>query len=170
MRALAPGDLEESTLAAALGRLCGASSSRTGIDVSFHEVGPATTLATPVEVALLRIPQSALGNTAQHSQATRADVTLTVMDTAVTLVVVDDGIGFDTRAPVAPVVATPVADRAGGLGLRSMTSRAAELGGVLTVESHPGRGTAVSVLFERSVATAPPAAAPPAPEAAGELS
>ena len=154
VRALAPGDLQESTLAGALQRLCETTAARTGLTVSFNRVGPATPLATPLEVALLRIAQSALGNTTQHSQATRADVTLTVMDTAVTLDVVDDGIGFDTSAPVP---ATPATSGSGGFGLRSMTSRAAELGAVLTVESQPGRGTAISVLFDRSAAAAPPA-------------
>lgn len=76
------------------------------------------------------------------------------MDAAVTLDVVDDGIGFDTSAPVP---ATPAISGSGGFGLRSMTSRAAELGAIFTVESQPGRGTAVSVLFDRSAAAAPPA-------------
>ena len=161
VRALAPGHLQESTLAGALQRLCETASSRTGIRVSFHEVGPATPLTTPVEVALLRIAQSALGNTTQHSRATRADVTLTVMDEAVTLDVVDDGIGFDTSKPVPtnPVSSGPRAP--GGFGLRSMMSRAAELGGILTVESTPGHGAAVSVLFDRSGASAAANGQPP---------
>ncbi|MDQ6948791.1 MAG: ATP-binding protein, partial [Actinomycetota bacterium] len=124
---------------------------------------PATPLPTPVEVALLRIAQAALGNTTQHAKATRADVTLTVMDEAVTLDVVDDGIGFATRAQ-APV--TEAGTGSGGFGLRSMTSRAAELGGVLTVESQPGRGTAISVPFDRFAATSPPSSAHEGP---GEL-
>lgn len=98
VRALAPADLEESTLAAALERVCDTASARTGMEVTFHLVGQAPDLATPVEVALLRIAQGALGNTAQHSGATRADVTLTCMDAEVTLDVVDDGRGFDPRA------------------------------------------------------------------------
>lgn len=160
VRALSPRDLEESTLAAALQRLCETTRARTGIEVTFHEVGPATTLPTPVEVALLRIAQAALGNTTQHSHATRADVTLTSMDTAVSLDVVDDGVGFDPDAPIADHARNhpaehleddPVGDPGrGGFGLRSMRSRAAELGAVLTVESQPGRGTAVSVHLEHA--------------------
>lgn len=150
VRALSPGDLAGSTLSAALQRLCESASARTGMAVVFHREGPATTLATGVEVALLRIAQAALGNTEQHSGATRADVTLTVMDAAVTLDVVDDGAGFDPAAP---------APGQGGFGLRSMRSRADEMGGSLSVESHPGRGTAVSVHLDRARAelTAEPA-------------
>ena len=80
-------------MTAALKRLCDTATTRTGIQVSFHEVGQAPQLATPVEVALLRIAQGALGNVVQHAKAGRADVTLTGMDTAVTLDVVDNGTG-----------------------------------------------------------------------------
>lgn len=152
VRALAPGDLQESTLPGALRRLCQTTTSRAGIPVSFHEVGPATPMATPVEVALLRIAQAALGNITQHAEAARADVTLTVMDAAVTLDIVDDGIGFAIPAEPPGSVTEP-GTKLGGFGLRSMTSRAAELGGVLTVESEPGRGTAISVQFDRSAVT-----------------
>ncbi len=96
-----------------------------------------------MEAALLRIAQSALGNTTQHAQATRARVTLTGMDTAVSLDVVDDGVGFE----LADVLdAGPGSD--GGFGLISMRSRAAELGGTMSVESEPGQGTAVAVSVE----------------------
>ncbi|GAA5028085.1 sensor histidine kinase [Terrabacter aeriphilus] len=160
VRALAPVDLEESTLTAALRRLCETTTTRAGIPVSFHEQGPGVALGTPAEVALLRIAQAALGNTTQHAQATRADVTFTVMDAAVTLDVVDDGIGFNTRATSAGAD-DETGTRSGGFGLRSMASRAAELGGVLTVESQRGCGTAVSVRFDRAGSTSPP----PAPAA-----
>ena len=145
VRALAPPDLEGASLAAALERLCTSATARAGIPVTFHEVGSLPALPTPVEVALLRIAQGSLGNVTAHAHATRAQVTLTGMDTAVTLDVVDDGIGFD---PDAPVPTTPTSPGQGGFGLRSMRSRAADLGGVLSVESRPGRGAAVSVVFE----------------------
>lgn len=146
VQALAPGALEESTLTAALERLCETTSARTGIRVLFHAVGHSVSLATPFEVALLRIAQAALANTTQHAHATRADVTLTGMETAVTLDIVDDGIGF---APQALIEAGSEPGH-GGFGLRSMKSRAAQLNGVLTVESQPGGGTAVSVSFDQA--------------------
>lgn len=141
VRALSPGDLDGSTLPAALRRLCQSAAARTGIGVVFHHEGPVTALGGATEVALLRIAQGALGNAEQHSGATRVAVTLTVMDTAVTLDVVDDGTGFDPRTP-------PRGQ--GGFGLGSMRSRAADLGGFLTVESRPGAGTAVSAHLDRT--------------------
>ena len=148
VRALAPADLDASSLATALKRLCDTTTERSGIEVRFHEVGRGPQLATPVEVALLRIAQGALANVVQHARATRADVTLTGMDAAVTLDIVDDGIGFDADAPpTSPSHAGEGSADQGGFGLHSMMSRATDLGGMLSVESHPGRGTAVSVQF-----------------------
>ncbi|MGB8384877.1 MAG: ATP-binding protein, partial [Dermatophilaceae bacterium] len=76
------------------------------------------------------------------------------MDAAVTLDIVDDGIGFAAQAQALGLGSEP-GTGSGGFGLRSMTSRAAELGGALTVESQLGRGTAISVLFDRAAATSP---------------
>ncbi len=159
VRALTPVDLEQSTLAAALRRLCDTTSARSDVAVTFHEVGPPTALPTPVDVALLRIAQGALANTVQHAGATRADVTLTVADTVVSLDVVDDGAGFvPGRGNAADAVAgAGEFDGDGvngsgrtGFGLRSMRERATLLGGRLSVESRPGAGTAISVHLDRT--------------------
>lgn len=61
-------------------------------------------------MALLRTAQSALANAVQHSGARRAEITLSFMDTSVSLDVVDDGRGFDTAAE-------PVRTSGGGFGL-----------------------------------------------------
>lgn len=101
--------------------------------------GTPRVLPTPYEVALLRIAQSALANVVRHAGAGRAEITLTFMDTSVTLDVVDDGRGFD------PSAASPAASDGGGFGLPAMRARAGTLGGLFTVESAPGQGTAVAV-------------------------
>ncbi|MEI7032584.1 sensor histidine kinase [Streptomyces pratensis] len=138
VRALAPPDLEDGSLAAALERLC-ARTSAPGLAVRFAVSGVPVELPTPYEVALLRTAQSALANTERHARAGRVEVTLSFMDTAVALDVVDDGRGFDpARAPGA-------GRGDGGFGLPAMRSRAGALGGVLSVESAPGQGTAVAV-------------------------
>ncbi|MFG2115277.1 sensor histidine kinase [Streptomyces sp. NPDC048718] len=112
----------------------------TGPRVRFSVSGTPVELPTPYEVALLRIAQSALANTVRHAAASRAEITLSFMAGSVTLDVVDDGTGFD---PAAPRPARPSAE--GGFGLPAMRSRAESLGGVFTVESAPGQGTAVAV-------------------------
>ncbi|MEU8438717.1 sensor histidine kinase [Streptomyces sp. NPDC029216] len=133
VRALTPPDLEHGSLAAALERLC---SGVPGPRVRFSVSGAPRELPTPYEVALLRIAQSALANVVRHARAGRAEITLTFMDTSVTLDVVDDGRGFDPAS-------APSGE--GGFGLPAMRARAESLGGLFTVESDPGQGTAVAV-------------------------
>ncbi|MFE6837080.1 sensor histidine kinase [Streptomyces sp. NPDC057705] len=135
VRALTPPDLEHGSLAAALERLC---AGVPGPRVRFSLSGTPRVLPTPYEVALLRIAQSALANVVRHARAGRAEITLTFMDASVTLDIVDDGHGFDPGS-----AASGSGD--GGFGLPAMRSRAETLGGLFTVESGPGQGTAVAV-------------------------
>ncbi|MFE5614880.1 sensor histidine kinase [Streptomyces sp. NPDC056524] len=138
VRALSPPDLEHGSLAAALERLCEPGPGPEGsLRARFTVSGTPVELPTPYEVALLRIAQSAFANTVRHASAARAEVTLSYMNASVTLDVVDDGKGFD------PALLTSSAD--GGFGLPAMRARAESLGGVFTVESAPGQGTAVAV-------------------------
>ncbi|MEV7562127.1 sensor histidine kinase [Streptomyces sp. NPDC089795] len=138
VRALTPPDLEHGSLAAALERLC---AGVPGPRVRFSLSGTPRVLPTPYEVALLRIAQSALANVVRHARAGRAEITLTFMDASVTLDIVDDGDGFDPTS-VSPGSA---GSGDGGFGLPAMRSRAETLGGLFTVESDPGQGTAVAV-------------------------
>lgn len=139
VRALTPPDLEHGSLAAALERLC---AGVPGPRVRFSLSGRPRVLPTPYEVALLRIAQSALANVVRHARAGRAEITLTFMDASVTLDIVDDGHGFD---PSSAATGQGSGSGDGGFGLPAMRSRAETLGGLFTVESDPGQGTAVAV-------------------------
>ncbi|MFG3437995.1 GAF domain-containing sensor histidine kinase [Nonomuraea sp. NPDC047897] len=85
-----------------------------------------------VEVAVLRVAQEALHNALRHADAAEVSVRLGHGDGRLVLSVRDDGRGFDQ------------ADSR-GLGLVSMRERAESVGGVMTVESALGAGTAVRV-------------------------
>lgn len=136
--ALTPPALEDSTLAGALERLCATTSARHPLTARFHLTGDPLPLPTAHEVALLRVAQSALANTVRHAGATRVEVTLSHLGDRVALDVVDDGTGFDPGR-------VPDADPgSGGFGLVAMRARMHALGGSLTVESAPGRGTALA--------------------------
>ena len=140
VHALAPPDLDDRSPATALHRLCATTTAQSGLPVAFDRNGPPAELPAPVEIAILRIEQSALANAVQHARASRVEVTLSYMDDGVALDIVDDGIGFDPAALPAP-------GNAGGYGLAAMRARARALGATLSVESAPGEGTAVAVSF-----------------------
>jgi NarL family two-component system sensor histidine kinase LiaS len=84
-----------------------------------------------VEQALFRVAQEALANVARHSGAASVEVDLVYDARSVRLRVADDGRGFDPEAP------------GEGFGLQSMRERLASLGGRVSVESAPGKGTRV---------------------------
>ncbi|MEW2132485.1 GAF domain-containing sensor histidine kinase [Streptomyces sp. NPDC005435] len=88
------------------------------------------------EEALLRVAQEALHNALRHSGAAHVDVSMARRGNGAVLRVTDDGEGFD-----------PTAVRRAGrhLGLVSMRDRASGVGGTLTVESAPGKGTAIEM-------------------------
>jgi len=144
--ALTPPGLDGTTLAGALERLCATTGARHPLTAGFRLTGDPAPLPTEHEVALLRIAQSALANTVRHAHATTSEITLAYRGDHVTLAVADDGIGFDPARPTGPHA------EGGGFGLAAMRTRTHALGGTLTVESEPGRGT---VLAARLPLTAP---------------
>lgn len=136
---LAPADLAEQSLPAALGALAERESGP-GLTVEFRLDGDPGPLPDRTEATLLRIAQGALANVREHAAATRAALTLTCLDDQISLDVADNGRGFDTTA-----LPAPAPDRTRGHGLPAMRIRAHHSGGTLTVESTPGEGTVVSV-------------------------
>jgi signal transduction histidine kinase len=135
---LRPPVLEEEGLASALQVRLEAVESRAGLEAQFHTDGEIA-LDSQVEGALYGVAQEALNNVLKHAQARRVAVSLIQDEKFVTLEIVDDGIGCDPAW----------ARRSGGLGLRGMEERAAEIGAHLEIESAAGNGTTVRVVWER---------------------
>jgi signal transduction histidine kinase len=102
-------------------------------------------LDAEIELAAYRVAQESLSNARRHAQAQHITMAVAFEEHALTLTVTDDGVGFE--AGLAPDVLT----RAGHLGLVGMRERALLLGGRLTVESGPGKGTRVSASFPLSL-------------------
>ncbi|NUR24954.1 MAG: sensor histidine kinase [Catenulispora sp.] len=136
---LAPADLAELSLPAALSALAERESGR-GLTVEFLLDSDPRPLPELTEAALLRIAQGALANVREHAAATRAVITLTCADDEISLDVADNGRGFDVAA-----LPASASGQGRGHGLPAMRIRARQCGGTLTVESTPGEGTVVSV-------------------------
>jgi signal transduction histidine kinase/ligand-binding sensor domain-containing protein len=135
---LRPTVLEEEGLASALQARLEAVENRAGLETEFH-LASELTLGSQAEEALFRIAQEALNNVLKHAQARCVTVSLGQTEHSVTLEIADDGTGFDPSK----------ARRGGGLGLRGMGERAAEIGARLEIESAAGSGTLVRVVWER---------------------
>ena len=127
---LRPKALDDFGLVAALERLSTSFEEQTGISMDFQSSLPPGRLPSEVETALYRIVQESLTNIVKHARASRVSIVVGRKEGAVSVVVEDDGVGFD-----------PVRAREEGLGLIGMRERVALLGGRLTIESRPGAGT-----------------------------
>ncbi|MFG2552691.1 sensor histidine kinase [Streptomyces sp. NPDC048581] len=134
---LAPVALEHDGLPQALKSTVAEWTERTGVRAEFTVTGTTEHLHDEVSATLLRIAQEALSNASRHARATRVGVTLSFLGDEVILDIRDDGSGFD-------LLAVPERSRTGGFGLAGMRARAERIAGCLTVESEPGRGTALS--------------------------
>jgi signal transduction histidine kinase len=108
---------------------------RTGIPCELAVSSPDLELKDPQATVIFRILQESLTNVARHAQARRVEVELAHANGAVTLSVRDNGRGFNLDAPRKP----------SSFGLRGLRERVSLLGGEVSIESQPGRGTALRV-------------------------
>jgi signal transduction histidine kinase len=127
--------LEVLGLVSAVQGLCDEFSRQYGIRASFvHNTVPAHVPAD-VALCLFRIVQEGLQNVAKHSGALSCEIALHGTREGIRLTIKDPGIGFDpARLRLKP-----------GLGFVSMRERLRMVGGEMTVESSPSRGTEVNV-------------------------
>ena len=138
MTGLRPRILEDRGLVAALESLAGTTPLWGPLlTVASHGFTPGERLAPDMELALYRIAQEAVSNARRHGAAGQVQVSIERASKSITLNVRDDGHGFLPHRIGPPSMA--------GHGLPGMRERAKALGGELTIESSPGKGTLVAV-------------------------
>ncbi len=109
------------------------------ISAEVEVVGNQRKLPSEVELMLFRIIQEALTNVRRHSAATKVCIKVELTGSSTKVTMSDDGKGFEV-----PERAGDLA-RTGKLGLAGMEERAQLLGGNLTIDSKPGKGTILTV-------------------------
>ncbi len=100
------------------------------------EIDRGVRLAPDEQIEVFRIVQEGLANARRHADAGRAWVTVGRRGADRLVTVRDDGHGFDADH-----------ESYAGQGLKNIRERAAMIGGVLSLASTPGRGTALEVLL-----------------------
>lgn len=128
---LHPAVIEQAGLVPALQQLAAEVSRTSGLPVSAQVSPDDLRLPADRALALFRIAQEALRNAVRHSGAAAVSIQVGKSPGGITLVVQDNGHGFDSGA--APK----------GLGLTSIRERARLVGGHALVRSTPGSGTTV---------------------------
>jgi len=134
---LAAAPLEGRSLADALRSEVAWAQSVGRLEVRFVSAGPPVALEERLSREVLRVAREALTNIVRHAGATTARLGLLYEQGAVSLLVQDDGQGFDPRSGWQ-------GDR---FGLRAMTDRAREFGATVEVDSLAGWGTRIRARF-----------------------
>ena len=136
---LYPPMLEEMGLTSAIPWYLDGFSKRSGIKTTFQAAKDIGRLSRDAELVLFRVLQESLTNVQRHSGSPTADISLSLTHDAVTMHVRDTGKGVPS-----PILEEGSQDWMGspGVGLRGMSERLRQLGGVLQISSN-GCGTAV---------------------------
>ncbi len=104
------------------------------IRIEFISIGREIRLAQRLEVALFRLVQEAVQNAMKHAKPKAVQVKMDINKKHVTLVIKDDGQGFDTTSK-----------KEGSFGLVGMRERVELLRGQLTIDSVIGKGTLIMI-------------------------
>ena len=107
---------------------------RTGLKVKMIAEELHDDLPDSQRTCIYRVVQEALNNCVKHSKASEVRVVIHRDGDGLSISVQDDGVGFDP-------------EHNKGVGLLGMMERVAGVGGRLHIESHPGRGTILSIFF-----------------------
>jgi len=132
--------VDQRGLVSALEKLVQRFEQESGVKGFFHREGRDPVLSSSEEMQILRIAQESLTNIRKHAQAHTVRVLLSTRgDSALALLIEDDGRGFEDAAKIG---------RPGEhIGLSIMEERARRLGGELRIESDPGEGTRIELNY-----------------------
>lgn len=107
----------------------------TGFDAEIDPSINWETINNTCKINIYRIVQESLQNINKYSQALNAGVEILKKDDNLSIIVTDDGIGFDPEKAK------------GGIGLRNLRKRADDLKGTLNITSQSGKGASVEIVF-----------------------
>jgi PAS domain S-box-containing protein len=143
--ALRPSILDDIGLAPAIRSMLNQAARATGITVNFIADSTLSRADGESEIACYRVATEAVTNVVRHAKAREITIEMHNADSAIQLVVRDNGTGFEMRR----MERAPVRDRLGVIGMRE---RATAVGGSFEINSKPGMGTEVTAEFPLSSA------------------
>jgi PAS domain S-box-containing protein len=140
-RDLSPSILEDLGLQAALKYLINGFSKHYNVTQAFEAEDLDRIFPAEAQIIIYRIFQECLTNISKHSSATEVSVAIKEHNDLISLMIEDNGAGFDPGS----VLARRAAGR--GMGLAALDERARMLGGTLEIRSQPGAGTRMTLVI-----------------------
>ena len=127
--------LEMLGLSRSVSSFCRDFSKQHKIEIDFRHEGLPEPLPSETALCLFRLVQEGLQNVRKHSRASRVDVRLAGASTEISLILSDNGVGFDLLQNHAST----------GIGIMSMRERVRMLHGTFEIQSAPMKGTQITV-------------------------
>lgn len=134
---LKPSTLKDENLPNLLQRLVKSMEARSKAPVKLSVSGKHK-FSSKTEFGFYRIAQEALNNIIKHSSATKADIALESSPGQLSMSISDNGRGFDDKRSTSA-----------NLGLNIMKERAKIIGAAIKIDSQPGKGTRVEVVYKK---------------------
>ncbi len=136
LKSLRSNALEDLGLRLALQRLAESASARFHLELELNLQDPLPFLSPDVEQTIYRIAQESIENITHHSRAKKFSVQL-FHDANTTLIIQDDGMGFDMKSDIS----------SGHFGLVGIRERAELVGGKVKIQSAKNKGTKVTLMI-----------------------
>ena len=129
------GVIAKNGLLPALEKLAKNASSTNGLQVTVENFGLEKRLDSAHEITIFRIIQELVTNIIKHAEATEANISLTPHEEELSIIIEDNGKGFNPRA---------IIDQE-GMGLANIERRVEHIEGTIEVDSTPGKGTTILI-------------------------
>jgi len=139
---LHPSELKHLGLTLALESMIDLVQSASDIKIKSHLLGLDEFFNKDQRINVFRIVQESLNNIIKHSTATEASVNSTIEGKRLTIMIADNGKGFNTEKPHFFGTNRP------HLGLAGMKERVNMLKGKVKIDSAPGKGTRIILNFQ----------------------
>ena len=110
-----------------------------GLNIDYYCLGKMPKLNNHFKLIVYRAVQELVNNVMKHAHADHVLVQLSKHDNVMTIVVEDNGVGFDEKVPK-------------GMGLLNLADKVKNLDGQFSIESAPGKGTTVVLEFNLEAA------------------
>lgn len=107
-------------------------------NISLHFAADEASIDKNMQLTIYRIVQEQLNNIVKYAQPTQVTIAVVQQPDALVMEVTDDGVGFDTSKT------------SSGLGLRNIEHRSQLFKGQLTLQSAPGAGCHLQIIFPLS--------------------
>lgn len=132
---LRPGRLVETDMKTLLQQLIDAARGRSKLNIRLNLQGNCE-LPADTKIVFYRVAQEALNNIIKHAGAQHVFMSMRCDGAQVSLQILDDGRGFDLQT-------IPT----GHFGVQIMAERAAGIGAELVIDTHPGEGTDIQLIW-----------------------